>query len=328
MQESQKYFNELTAIKNDRQFEEMALRVFEHQYKNNLVYHNFCNAIDRTTPQNILEIPFLPISFFKTHSIIDSTYDKNELLLFKSSGTTLATRSKHYIASPSLYKQSFTHTFEQQISPIQNSIILALLPNYIEQGHSSLVYMVNDLINASQDALSGFYLSDPKKLVKLLTQARKTGKKIVLFGVAYTLLDLAEEKVDLNGVTVIETGGMKGRRKEMIKSELHEVLKKGLNVPTVYSEYGMTELLSQAYSDGTEYFKTPRWMNVLIRDINDPFTYLEDNKTGGVNVIDLANIYSCAFIATDDLGVRNKEVFKIMGRFDFSDIRGCNLLVN
>lgn len=315
-------------ISTEEDFNKAALQVFNYQYKHTSIYHNFCNAIQRTSPQHYSEIPFLPISFFKSHSIVSNEYERNTPLVFKSSGTTNTNRSQHLIASPELYERSFEATFRQQITPPEKAIILALLPNYLEQGNSSLVYMVNHLIKASNHPLSGFYLNNPTYLVQTLQKAKKESKTIVLFGVSYALLDFAEKGTDLSGIKIMETGGMKGRRKEMIREELHQILCKGLNVDRIYSEYGMTELLSQAYTQGKEEFTPPKWMKILIRDVNDPLSFIKNGKTGGVNVIDLANLYSCSFIATDDLGVKNNEQFQILGRFDQSDIRGCNLLVS
>ena len=315
-------------IKTEAEFNRAALSVFKYQYEQVEIYRNFCDALKRSAPKHYSEIPFLPISFFKSHQLIAKEIASRHQTVFKSSGTTLGTRSQHYVASLEVYEKSFLKAFSEQISDPKESIVMALLPNYVQQGDSSLVYMVDYLINASHHELSGFYLSDPDALIQAIGKAKKENKNIVLFGVSYALLDFAEKEVDLSGVKIIETGGMKGRRKEMIKEELHQILTAGLNVPNIYSEYGMTELLSQAYTDGSEYFRTPNWMKVLVRDINDPLHILPDGKTGGVNIIDLANFYSCSFIATDDLGVKEENKFKILGRFDQSDMRGCNLLVN
>lgn len=315
-------------IKNDEEFNNLTLTIFKYQYEHLRVYKKFCDALGRNSPKHYSEIPFLPISFFKTHQILSDEVKTDDVLVFKSSGTTVGARSQHYVANPKVYEKSFVKTFRNHIAEPTDSIILALLPNYIEQGNSSLVYMVNYLIQISNHPLSGFYLSDSEKLVEILSKAKETKREIILFGVTYTLLDFAEKNVDLSGVKIIETGGMKGRRKEIVREELHEILKEGLQVDKIYSEYGMTELLSQGYTDGSEYFTCPNWMKILIRDVNDPLSYLSESKTGGVNVIDLANIYSCSFIATDDLGCINHKRFKILGRFDQSDIRGCNLLIN
>lgn len=329
MQENtQSLISSIFNIQTSEEFDIIALQVFQYQYSSNPVYRQFCDILGRNSPQKVSEIPFLPISFFKTHTVLSEEYSADDLLLFKSSGTTLAQRSQHYVADEKVYEYSFLTTFSAQIAKPEEAIILALLPNYLEQGNSSLVYMVDYLIKETKDPLSGFYLSNPEELIEIIEKAKQSGKQVVLFGVSYALLDFAEKKADLSGVIIIETGGMKGRRKEMIKEELHEILKDGLNVPHIYSEYGMSELLSQAYTDGTEYFSTPNWMKIVIRDINDPLQLIKEGKTGGVNVIDLANLYSCSFIATDDLGSLSNNKFKILGRFDFSDIRGCNLLIS
>ena len=311
---------------SNESFETLALKVFKFQYQNCTVYRDFCNHLDVKNPTCLEDIPFLPISFFKSHKIVAEGFDPE--LIFKSSGTTNQTRSIHFIAKPDVYEKSFRKTFEDLMGEIKGNVFLALLPNYIEQGNSSLVYMVGHLIQQSQNELSGFYLNDYKKLLRVMSIAKKRKCKVFLFGVSYALLDLAEKEIDLSDIFIIETGGMKGRRKEMIREELHDILKNGLNVKNIYSEYGMTELLSQAYLQEDGYFRSPNWMKIMIRDVNDALTFLPNGRTGGVNVIDLANLYSCSFIATDDLGVKNMDLFKILGRFDLSDIRGCNLLVN
>lgn len=314
------------STRDNDSFEALSLRVFKFQYQNCVVYRDFCDLLGVTSPSSIKEIPFLPISFFKSHKIIAEGYKSQ--LTFKSSGTTGQIRSNHHIAKPHIYEESFRNAFVNLMGEIEGSVFLALLPNYIEQGNSSLVYMVDHFIKDSKSELSGFYLNDYDKLLNSIETAKRRKLKVFLFGVSYALLDLAEKKVDLSEVCIIETGGMKGRRKEIIREELHEVLKEGLNVRNIYSEYGMTELLSQAYLQRDGFFHAPSWMKILIRDVNDALSFLPDGKTGGVNVIDLANLYSCSFIATEDLGVKNMDFFKILGRFDLSDIRGCNLLVN
>ncbi len=312
-------------ISSDREFEQIALELFEFQYSRNTVYRSFADGLKMNHPKTLEEIPFLPISFFKSHRIILDGL--KEEVIFKSSGTG-GERSAHFVHSTQLYEKSFVNAFRQFFGDPEELVILALLPNYLEQGESSLVYMVDQLIRLTKDENSGFYLNDLHQLIRHIASIKSTGKRIILFGVSYALLDLAALSPDLNGVTVIETGGMKGRRKEMTKSDLHETLRKGLGVESIYSEYGMTELLSQAYSTGELLFNTPSWMRILIRDTNDPLTYLENGKTGGINVIDLTNIYSCSFIATQDLGKSfSNGQFEVLGRFDMADIRGCNLLV-
>jgi len=312
--------------KSDSDFERVAMEVFSFQLEHNPVYRAFCELQGRTAPQSVEEIPFLPIGFFKSKKIIASGF--NEEQLFLSSGTTGQIRSQHPVAFIEVYRRSFLNGYKQLVGNPEDQVILALLPNYLEQGNSSLVFMVKELITQSSNKDSGFYLHELSDLGYLIQSLKASGKKIVLFGVAYALLDFAALAPDLSGVTIIETGGMKGRRKEVLKEELHEVLSSKMNGPTIFSEYGMTEMLSQAYSLTEQWFHSPNWLKIRIREVNDPFSYVSDGKTGGINVIDLANIYSCAFFATDDLGVIKKDCFKILGRFDNSDIRGCNLLVN
>lgn len=312
-------------ISSDSEFEQVALELFELHYSENSVYRSFTDKLGRKKPKTVQDIPFLPIEFFKTHRIIlDNTQPK---LIFKSSGTG-GNRSSHFVHSDTIYETSFTSAFRQFFGNQEESVILALLPNYIEQGESSLVYMVDKLIQLTKDKRSGFYLDNLDQLIQQISELKAERKKIILFGVSYALLDLAAKTPDLNNVIIIETGGMKGRRKEMTKAELHKTLHKALNVNAIHSEYGMTELLSQAYSTGEQLFTSPPWMKIIIRDTNDPLSYLNFGKTGGINVIDLANIYSCPFIATQDLGkLYENGQFEVLGRFDLADIRGCNLLV-
>jgi hypothetical protein len=272
-----------------------------------------------------LEIPHLPIAFFKTHRVIAD--NQREQQVFKSSGTTGMVRSNHFVADVSVYERSFVPTYEQFLGKLEDQVIFALLPNYVTQGESSLVYMVDKLIAGTKNPLSGYYLESPESLLEAISEGRKTGKKLVLFGVSYALLDLAELKPDLHDVTVIETGGMKGKRKEMTKEEMHRELISGFGCEYIASEYGMCELLSQAYSDKDGVFELPAWMKISLREVNDPFELVKPEKTGGVNVMDLANIYSCAIIETQDLGRMENGKLRLMGRFDHSDVRGCNLLV-
>jgi len=311
-------------ISNDEEFTKLALEIYQYQSTNNPVYQEFVERLKIPYPTKIQEIPFLPISFFKSHKV--RCYTNQHPLIFKSSGTE-GIRSTHYVEDPKIYELSFEKTYRSQIGAPEDHVILALLPNYIEQGESSLVYMVQTLIKQSKNSFSGFYLNDPKKIIEIYTKAKSIGKKTIIFGVSYALLDLAEYQPNLSEAIIIETGGMKGKRKELIKDELHSVLKQSFNVNFISSEYGMTELLSQAYSDSKGLFTPPKWMKVLIRETNDPFKYESDEKTGGINIIDLANIQSCSFIATQDLGKIIDSKFQLMGRFDNSDIRGCNLLV-
>lgn len=320
----QQLVNQIFSISSEETFNECALKVFEFQYAKNQLYKTFVDGLGKNSPLHYSEIPFLPISFFKSHRIATSDFD--EQIIFKSSGTG-GERSSHYIKDTIIYEQSFFAAYKELINDPKNQVILALLPNYVEQGESSLVYMVEHLIQASNHPLSGFVLNQPEEISKRYKLALKENKQVVIFGVSYALLDLAEQKVNLKEALIIETGGMKGRRKELTKQELHQAIIDGTKVGFVSSEYGMTELLSQGYSNKDQLFDTPPWMKILIRDINDPLSLIEEGKTGGINVIDLANLYSCSFIATQDLGKIHASQFEIMGRFDNSDIRGCNLLV-
>ncbi len=320
--------NQIFNISSDKGFENLALETFQFQYRQVNVYREFCDLL-KANPSNVKtinDIPFLPIQIFKSHQVLTkkSTYQR----VFTSSGTTGSITSKHYVSDLAIYYKSFTKAFELFFGATENINILALLPNYLERKGSSLIYMVDALIQQSKNSNSGFYLNDISSLIEKLEYLEKTNQKTILLGVSYALLDLIEMKqFQLKNIIIMETGGMKGRRKEMVKEELQELLKKGFGVATIYSEYGMTELLSQAYSKGNGIFNCPPWMKILTRDTADAQT-LVFNKTGGINVIDLANINSCSFIATQDLGkVREDGSFEILGRFDDSDIRGCNLMV-
>ena len=317
--------NDIFSIQNRDDFEKVALEVFQFQKDNCIVYKDYLHILNRPDPESIDEIPFLPISFFKTHSVLTKGIPVQ--FDFLSSGTTGMIRSKHSVQKPEMYERSFLSIFKDSIGDPLELVVLALLPNYIEQGNSSLVYMVDRLIKETNSPLSGFYLNEYKELIQNYQKALEVGKKVVIFGVSYALLDLAEVNIDLSKAQIIETGGMKGRRKEMTKEELHEVLKQGLGCQYISSEYGMTELFSQSYSNKDGLFDIPSWMEIFIREMNDPFHYVSEGKTGGINVIDLANLYSCSFIATQDLGKRIGNQFQLMGRFDNSDLRGCNMLV-
>lgn len=317
------------SIQNNTDFERSALHVFRHQYSNNLTYQRFCNllGIAKTSVKCIDDIPYLPIQFFKQEKIVSTKASIHKV--FTSSGTTGNVTSKHHVSDLTVYERSFRKGFQHFYGDITDYIVLALLPSYLERDGSSLVYMAEKLINDSNHPQSGFYLHDTKKLVETLRQLIAEDKKILLLGVSFALLDLVENyDVLLNEASIImETGGMKGRRKEMIREELHKVLKNGFGVSQIHSEYGMTELLSQAYSKKDGLFYCPPWMKISIRNPEDALTQLEVNKTGGINVIDLANINSCSFIATQDLGKTYPDgSFEIIGRFDHSDIRGCNLM--
>lgn len=310
-----------------QKFEQLALKIFQFQKENNSIYKEFIELSNSIEPTCLEEIPFLPISFFKSHELLSTSKTGNETL-FLSSGTTGSERSKHLVTSTKIYETSFYKTYERQIGNPKNQVILALLPNYLEQGNSSLVYMVNDLINQSNHELSGFYLNQYDIIYEKYLQALSENKNVVIFGVSYALLDLAEKGFDFSEAIIIETGGMKGRRKEISKNELHQIIQKGSKAKLISSEYGMTELLSQAYCDNNRIFAPAPWMKILIRDVNDPKQILNKEKIGGINVIDLANIYSCSFIATQDLGRIEKNGFSLHGRFDNAEIRGCNLLLS
>ncbi|APG60463.1 acyl transferase [Christiangramia salexigens] len=315
-------------IKNHKDFTDVCLEVFDYQFHNNPVYHKFCSLLDRTPDKinHYREIPFLPIEFFKSKEIISG--DLLPQITFTSSGTTGSNTSKHHVTDLDIYEHSFLDAFENFYGDPKDYTILALLPSYLERTGSSLIYMVDSLIKNSENKDSGFYLNNLKELSQKLEELDKGGKKVFLIGVSFALLDLVEKKsLQLNNTIVMETGGMKGRRKEMIRTELHAHLKKGFGVDAIHSEYGMTELLSQAYSNGHGIFKCPAWMEILIRDPEDALSLQPDGKTGGINVIDLANINSCSFIATQDLGKKNNDEIEILGRFDNSDLRGCNLLI-
>lgn len=319
------------SLNYDKEFNDLALAVFQYQYQHNAIYNSYVVnlKVNANTIEHYTQIPFLPIEFFKTQQVVCDEENDNSIC-FTSSGTTGQVSSKHYVNDISVYKTSYLKGFEFFYGAPDNYCILALLPNYLERQGSSLVYMFDDLIKQSTHSLSGFYLSNLNDLIKTIDVLKQKNQKTILLGVTYALLDLAELDVELNEqFIVMETGGMKGRRKEMLKEELHKELMQKFKVSSIHSEYGMTELLSQAYSRENGIFKCSPWMRVLIRDVNDPFTYAKKNKGGGVNVIDLANINSCSFIETKDLGRLVQDFdFEILGRFDNSDIRGCNLMVS
>ena len=312
-------------INSEIEFNSKALELYKFQSVHCPIYKKFISIINRPEPKSYQEIPCLPISFFKEHMILNQI--KEVKLKFKSSGTTEQKRSCHYITDPNLYEASFLKSYKQFIGNPEDQIILALLPNYIEQGESSLVYMVNELIKKSNHQSSEFVLENTSKIIDVY-QKLPQEKTLVIIGVSYALLDLAKKNVDLKNAIVIETGGMKGKREELTKEDLHLKLKQGLNTNHIYSEYGMTELLSQSYSTKNQLFNAPNWKKILIRDLQDPYKLENMGETGGVNIIDLANSNSCAFIATDDLGVQFENGFKIKGRIDQSMQRGCNLLIN
>ncbi len=321
--------NKIFAVKDTKEFETVALEVFHFQFKNIPIYRKFCQLIGRS-PDNVKSIesiPFIPVEFFKNHTILPENVPV--AMTFLSSGTSGMNQSRHYLADLSLYENSFMKGFEHFYGKADDYIFFALLPAYLEREGSSLIYMVETLINQSKHPKSGFYLNNYEELLKNIKMVSNDSRKKILIGVSFALLDLAENyKPDLTDIIVMETGGMKGRRKEMVKDDLHKTLEKAFNISQIHSEYGMTELLSQAYSYGRNIFACPPWMKVLCRDTNDPLSIIGNNKTGGINVIDLANLYSCSFIATQDLGKTHDDgCFEVLGRFDNSDIRGCNLLV-
>ena len=311
-------------------FNVLALKIFNYQLSHNDIYRRYVKSlkIDETTVQHYTQIPFLPIEFFKSQKIVCSNTIENPVC-FSSSGTTGQITSKHYVTDISIYEASFKKGFELVYGNITNYCVLALLPNYLERKGSSLVYMFNQLILDSNNSLSGFYLNNLSDLIATIEILKKKKQKTILLGVTYALLDLAEMNIELtDDFIVMETGGMKGKKKEMLKEELYGILKQKLKVSSIHSEYGMTELLSQAYSTQNGQFACPPWMKILIRDMNDPFSYVSKNKSGGVNVIDLANINSCSFIETKDVGrLTQSSQFEILGRFDNSDLRGCNLMI-
>lgn len=333
-------------IRTDAEFEKTALEIFFLQHKKCNIYRQFCDIL-RINPAEIKSvnaIPFLPIEFYKTHEVVtlstSTTLSINSVegqnsKIFTSSGTTGSVQSKHHVSDVSVYEESFRKGFELSYGNIEDYCLLALLPSYLEREGSSLVYMVNDLIQRTKNHHSGFYLHNLEELSEKLKLLLEKNQKIILLGVTYALLDLASTIIPLQNkmgtitnLIIMETGGMKGKRKELLREELHQLLCEKFEVETIHSEYGMTELLSQAYSKGDGIFQCSPWMKVLIRDVNDPLNILEPGKTGGINVIDLANINSCSFIATQDLGsLHTNGSFEIRGRFDNSDLRGCNLLV-
>lgn len=320
---------DIFTISSKRDFEKLTLKVFRYQYDNNKVYQEFCNYLNKnkSNVKTILDIPFLPIQFFKSHEIVSTTNPVQEI--FTSSGTTGMQTSKHLVTDISLYGQSYRKGFSEFYGNIEDYCILALLPSYLEREGSSLIYMVDDLIQSSNHPDSGFYLNNYEDLIAKLIALDQSGQNVILIGVTYALLDLIEKHTfQLKNTIIMETGGMKGKRKEMIREELHAILSHGFGVPVIHSEYGMTELLSQAYSLGNGIFECPPWMQILTRDTEDALSYVSNGKTGGINVIDLANVNSCSFIATQDLGKKYpNHSFEVLGRFDHSDIRGCNLMV-
>lgn len=314
---------------NTENFEEKTLQLFHFQVENNKIYRSFVDflGVDYRKVNALTQIPFLPIDFFKQHTIVSTSqaYQK----IFESSGTTQSFPSKHYVADVPFYLNNCENIFKLFYGPLEDYIFFALLPSYLERDTSSLVYMVKHFIERSQSPFSGFYLHNVKEMISNIHQARKANKKIMLFGVTFALLDLAESfGEDFSDIIIMETGGMKGRRKELLREEVHEIIKAKLNCTQIHSEYGMTELLSQAYAPEDGIFFSPPWMKIILRDPNDPFDYSVQRSSGAVNIIDLANVDSCAFIETGDLGsYQPNGGFKVLGRMDNTDIRGCNLMI-
>jgi hypothetical protein len=309
------------------EFEQTALQTFVYQYNHNTIYAQYANAVGRPPQKccSLTDIPFLPIRFFKSHKVVSGNFEPEAI--FESSGTTQTINSRHYVKSMAVYKQSFLQVFKQFYGTVTDWCIIGLLPSYLERSNSSLVVMADELIKQSQHADSGFYLYEHEKLFQTLQTLEAKKQKTLLIGVTFGLLDFAEAyQLNLKLTIVMETGGMKGRREEWTRQQVHDFLKAKLGVSSVHSEYGMTELLSQAYSDGDGIFYCPPWMKVLLREDDDPLR-IANNGSGIINVIDLANIYSCSFIATDDAGkLQPKEGFEVIGRTDNSDLRGCSLL--
>ena len=322
--------DKIFTIKDQTDFDNTAIRIFNYQYNKNPVYRDFADYLKKNPASitSVTEIPCLPVEFFRKHKIISG--DRPVEKIFESSGTTGDMTGRHYICDTRLYTESFVSSFRLFYGDPEEYMIAAMLPSYTERENSSLVYMVDALVRMSRNSLSGFYREHGEELIQNIRVAREKGNKVLLLGVSFALLDLAEKQSpDLSGIIVMETGGMKGRRKEITRQELHKVLTESFNVPVIHSEYGMTELMSQAYSKGKGIFYCPPWMKIILRDTQDPLTlFTEAGRTGGINIIDLANIHSCSFIATGDLGRLHEDGgFEVLGRFDNSDIRGCNLLL-
>lgn len=322
------YKHSIFNLQSPQHFNETALSLFHYQYTNNPVYRQFTDALGINAGEvtSLDQIPFLPVSFFKTHAIVSGGFDAQ--LVFESSGTTGMQTSKHHVADADMYEQSFMKSLTLFYGDLSQYSIFALLPSYLERNNSSLVYMVEKIRMRSNRQMGGFYLNELQTLHQHLAEAQQAGKKIMLFGVTFALLEMAEQfPMQLTDAIIFETGGMKGRRRELTRMELHEQLCKGFGVSKIHSEYGMTELLSQAWSAGDGIFRCPPWMQIRIADTNDPLSYMPQGRSGGINCIDLANIHSCSFIATQDLGRLFPDgSFEVLGRFDNSDIRGCSLL--
>lgn len=320
------HFHNLTP----QEFQQSALEVFAVQYQEVAVYRKFCEGlgVQPGRVKSIFELPFLPIEAFKKHSVIRNRQQAE--IVFESSGTTGQQTSKHLVSDVEQYRKSFRTAFEHFYGNICDYTVLALLPSYLERSHSSLVFMVSDWIAQSQQSESGFYLYNHDALYQNLKTLIQQKRKVLLIGVTFALLDFAQNyRLPKNETIIMETGGMKGRGQEPVRAEVHQILQEKLGVKNIHSEYGMTELLSQAYSKNAGVFHTPPWMKVLIRDPEDPLSFLPEGKTGGINIIDLANLNSCSFLATQDLGRLCPDGgFEVLGRFDQADVRGCNLLIS
>jgi len=319
------------SITNESAFRQIALEVYHFQYYNNPVYRLFCDTIDRTPAQVVAlqQVPFLPISFFKTHEI--RCFDAAPEAIFRSSGTTGMEQSRHLVKDLELYRESFTRCFERFYGKVQNYCVLGLLPSYLERVDSSLVYMVQQLIRSSGHPDSGFYLYDHQQLASVLRRLENKGQKTLLIGVTFALLDFARAfPMKLSHTTIMETGGMKGRGKELVREEVHQMLANAFQTGIIHSEYGMTEMLSQAYANGAGRYSTPPWLKVFVRDETDPLSCIDAQQktiSGALNVVDLANLYSCSFIATEDLArLYSDGSFEILGRMDNTDVRGCSLM--
>ncbi len=315
---------------NPSNFDELALEVFEFQYQNNLLYRTYVDTLYTHKPSLKLakDIPFLPIQFFKSHSIVSGSFEPE--LCFESSGTTGANTSRHFVKKAALYETSFFTCFEQFYGSVENWCVIGLLPSYLERKASSLVYMVEAMIKKSKHPKSGFYLYEHEKLAQVLSDLEAKGQPVLLFGVTFGLLDFAEKyQLPLKHTVIMETGGMKGRRTEMTRTQVHEELVAAFQTNAIHSEYGMTELLSQGYSKGDGIFHAAPWMRIAVREEEDPLSVKMNEKASGViNVIDLANLYSCSFIATDDAGrIHPDGSFEVLGRIDHSDVRGCSLMI-
>jgi hypothetical protein len=322
-------------IQTEQDFLKASLETFRYQYEHSEIYRKFVDYLNINPEKvnSLEEIPFLPIEMFKNHQILDN--NKTADLFFQSSGTTQMNLSRHWIADENIYKESIYKSFEQFIGKPEDFIFLGLLPSYLEKQNSSLIYMVDYLMKKSARPENGYFLYNHSDLLTLLNTLKD--KKVILFGVSFALLDFLdfclsgenEESLTLSeDLTVIETGGMKGRKEEMTKNELLKILQEGFKTHKIYSEYSMTELLSQAYSLGNNEYECPNWMKIMVRNAEDPLTYEKEGRTGAINIIDLANIHSCSFIATQDLGKITGNIFQVLGRIDHSDIRGCSLLVS